>query len=490
MGDTSKAAVRRTACDQCRAKRVRCLRAENSTAPCARCSHIGARCVTGAPGHPGRPRKPRLVDGDSTPRDPAASPAPFSSPGRPRTSTLRDTNPVELHAPAMPGKPASAGASARGCRAGRRTSWDRLDGVAGSEFAVSKPAVHPPRDPLAHGPQPDFWEAPGDSAFFWGSPSIEQSPTPGEDIHALMDQLSGPSQLQGLASADDDLNAMLHMGRDSSTALDMDVDPLLDHWEGILPPSPLPKYDSASCSLMRFREEMVQRIAVLDAYFSDPLQVLQGCKEEGAEAANPAALLLTCSKEFIDIIQSLTSVTRPTVPKDSYPHNQLVPPDFAPAMHMQTEDALSTEIVLLVLSSYLALMRLYDSVFHCIYKFLCQMPRDSYKSVKVKSVLRIGGISSLQDMPLKTYATGILDAVRGQVQTLERCMGVSAEYCLSGEADASHTAAAPGIFSRADRARLFRAVMAQEDVKSRRGSKSYVESIRASIQDSVVFLDD
>lgn len=223
---------------------------------------------------------------------------------------------------------------------------------------------------------------------------------------------------------------------------------------------------------MRFREEMEQRNAVVDAYFSDPLKVVQGCKEEGAGgegAENPAALLLTCSKEFIDIIQSLTPVAAPG------------------QMHMQSEDALSTEIVLLALSSYLALIRLFDSLFYTIYKLICEMPPDSFKSVKVKAVLRISGISSLQDMPLKTYATGILDAIQGQMRTLERCMGIPTECCLSGEATAPPT---QGIFSRADRAQLFWAVMSQEDVKSRRGGKSYAESIRASIQGSMRFLED
>lgn len=132
-------------------------------------------------------------------------------------------------------------------------------------------------------------------------------------------------------------------------------------------------------------------------------------------------------------------------------------------------------------------MRLFDSLFHTIYEFICDLPPASFKSVKVKSVLRIGGISTLQDMPLKTYATGILDAIQGQVRTLERCIGIPTEHCLSGEAAASAT---PGIFSRADRTRLFWAVMEQEDIKSRRGGKSYVESIRASIKDSMRFLDD
>lgn len=265
---------------------------------------------------------------------------------------------------------------------------------------------------------------------------------------------------------------MLHMGRDSSTALlDLDIDPLLGPWEGVRPPNTQPQCSNPASSLTRFREEMDQRIAEADAYFSDPLKVVQGCKEDGAgqEAENPAALLLTCCKDFIDIIQSLVPASR---------------------VHVQSENTLSTEIVLLALSSYLALMRLFDFLFHTIYKFICKMPPDSFKSVKVKSALRIGGISSLQDMPLKTYATGILDAIQGQMRTLERCMGIPAEYCLSGEPTVSPTAATPGILSHADRSRLFWAVMAQEDIKSLRGCKSYVESIRASIQDSMRFLDD
>ncbi|KAK4244134.1 hypothetical protein C7999DRAFT_44174 [Corynascus novoguineensis] len=465
--------VRRSACDQCRARRVQCLRAQNSTAPCARCSHIGAQCVTSAPGHPGRPRKARLVDGETPPRGTTPSPADVSSPGRHRTPpTLRDTNHVEVHVPAMAGEPASAAAPAGACRTDRPTSWNQMDGITESDLAPSKSTVYPSRDPLAYGPQAaGFWATPGDSSVYFDSPSIEQSPVSGEDIVALVDQLSNPSQLQGLLSADDELSAMLHMGRDSSTALHRDGDPLLDPWKGVLPLTPLPQCPSPASSLMRFREKIEQRITTIDTYYSDPLEVVQGCKEEGAGRGpeNPAAVLLTCSKEFIDIIQSLTPTGR---------------------MHKPREDAISTEVVLLALSSYLSLMRLFDAMFHTIHRFISQMGPDSFKSVKVKSVLRIGGISSLQDVPLKTYATGVLDAIQSQVRTLERYMGIPTEYCLSSEEAASFPAVTPGILSRADREQLFKVVLAQEDVNSRQGSKSYVESIRASIQESMRFLND
>lgn len=116
-----------------------------------------------------------------------------------------------------------------------------------------------------------------------------------------VDQLSGPSQLRGLLSADDEIDAMLDIGWDSSSsALDMDLGPLLDPCESaVLPQSPLPQCIRPASSLMRFREEMDQRIAAVDAYYSDPVKVVQRCKEEGAgaeQAENPATLLLTAAQ--------------------------------------------------------------------------------------------------------------------------------------------------------------------------------------------------
>ena len=412
-------------------------------APCARCCYIGARCVTGATGRPGRPPKQRLAGGGSAPVGTAANRVDVSLPEPHRTSTLRDMDSVEFQRPTL--------------------GYGQHGNVA-SYSAVPESALNPhsPRDPVSDEPQPDV-----DMSAFFNSASLDRSLASGDDVLALADQLSSPAQLQGLLGAgDDELNAMLHMNGDSSTAPNIDLDLL--HGEYVLPSTPLPQCFSAARSLVKFREEIDLRITTVDTYYSNPSQVVQRCKDGGHDVENPAALLLTCSKEFTDIIQSLTPV--------------------AP-WHPQTEDTPSTEIALLALSSYLSLMRLFDSLFDRIYKHLCQVPLESHESLKVKSVLRIGGVSSLQDMSLKAYAVSILDAIQGQVQTLELCMGIPAEYCLSGEAPASSAAAVPGIFSRADRARLFWAVMAQEDIKSRRGSKSYVESIRANIKESMVFLD-
>jgi hypothetical protein len=385
-----KPSVKRSACDACRAKRVRCLRAQDSTASCARCSHLGVRCVTSAARHPGRPPKHRDPLGTAT------------------TSPADTTSPAET----SPG------------------------------FNVPLPT-----DALAQEAQTDPWVAPDDFSALFGMPEMD-----------------GQSQLQELFGANENYNAIMQMDPNlSGGGLGMHLDPLLEYRQETLGLTLAPQSPSAKTSLTSFREGIDQRIARFEAYYAEPAKVLERCKEEGAgeDVENPAALLLTCTKDFIQIIQKLTTADR------------------TPA-HM--EESLSTEVLLLALSGYLAFMRFFDSLFYRIYEYLCQIPPETYKSIKVKSVLRIGGVTSLQDISLGSYATGILDAIHCEVQTLERLMGIPVEYCLSPELTSSPDSNEPGLFSRADRAQLFAAVMAQEDIRSQRESKSFVESARAVLQ--------
>jgi hypothetical protein len=110
-----------------------------------------------------------------------------------------------------------------------------------------------------------------------------------------------------------------------------------------------------------------------------------------------------------------------------------------------------------------------------------------YGTIRVKSVLHIGGVSTLQDMSLKAYAMTLLATIRREVQTLEIRLGVPAEYCFSCEAATTPTATQPGTFGRPGRTQLFWAVMAQDDIKLQRGTKSYAE---VSIEESMAFLGE
>jgi hypothetical protein len=136
-------------------------------------------------------------------------------------------------------------------------------------------------------------------------------------------------------------------------------------------------------------------------------------------------------------------------------------------------------------------MRLCDSLFHGVCHAFSQMEPESFKSVKVKAVFRIAGITSLQDITAKSYAMGIIDVIQGQIQHVERCLGLPAAHCLSGEEDVSSSHVPTlDMFASHDRGRLLRAVMEQEDVKAHRGNKSCVQSIRENLKETVAFFGD
>ncbi|RYP76058.1 hypothetical protein DL769_003692 [Monosporascus sp. CRB-8-3] len=404
------------------------------------------------------------------------TPADVSSPGY--RSTPRDRDNVELHTPAVD-EPMSVN-TPTGWFGADTTSLNLLDDLGGVGLKLSKPAVHPPKDSLFQG-HSDRWTAPGGTNFF-GFPLTEESSA--SDSIPTLEQLSTPSQHQELLSAADSLDIM-YTGQDSNDMLDVDSFP--DSSEFLSSPSLVQRLSAAS-SLMRFGEKMERRVSAMGAFLSNPRNVMEDCPEGGSmgmATENPVAVVLMCTKEFINIIQNLTTATR-SAASNPPTRNQLVPPNAMSSI-IQTEP-LSTETTLLVLSSYLELMRLYDSLFHDVYRCLCQMPSETIKSIKVKAVFRIGGISSLQDMPGKAYAMGIVEVIQSHIQTLERCMGLPAAYCLSSEMTVSQST--KGIFSDGDRARLFHTVMAQEDITSQRGNKLYVELIRENIKNSVALFGD
>ncbi|BCS23468.1 uncharacterized protein APUU_31692A [Aspergillus puulaauensis] len=399
-------AAKRSACDQCRAKRVRCLRPEGSTEPCARCATSRASCVTGAPGYPGRPRK-------GTPRD-------------------KDELALCNNTPAVDGAmlintPASW--------VGPETALNLLE-----DFGA---AVH------QHQPKGVLFQE-----------HSYPDPDPPSESGRAADLFNFPMSVEGLATLQQPATTLQELPRPDGLDIysGQDFDDMLD--VGFLSPSgcqlmsPVPaQRPSTATSLIQLREKIERHVSVMGGFLSDPRNIVENCPEGtmGMMSENPLAMAIMCAEEFVDIIQNLA------------------------------QSAITTETTLLVLSSYLQLIRLYDSLFHAVYQCLSQIPPETIKSIKVKAVFRVVGISSLQDVPGKVYAKGVVDVIQSHIQTVERCIGLPAVYCLSGEGDASPK----GIFADVDRERLLHIAMAQEDVRSPRGNKSYVDSIRENIRNTV-----
>ena len=254
--------------------------------------------------------------------------------------------------------------------------------------------------------------------------------------------------------------------------------------------NPAPSQDvSVGTRLMQIKDKMEQGIETMGTFFSDPRRMMEDCKEDAAismEPANPVAMFFECINEFLSTIQNLSvGATKAS----NHDHHLVVTADAA--SWGTQPSSLSSETTLLLLSCYLSMMRLCDCLFHGVCHAFSQMEPESFKSLKVKAVLRIGGITSLQDITAKSYAMGIIDVVRGQIQHVERCLGLPAAYLLSGEEDVSSSQVPTlGMFASHDRARLLQAVMEQEDVKAHRGNKSYVQSIRENLKETLAFFGD
>ena len=353
---------------------------------------------------------------------------------------------------------------------GTDTSLNLLDDLGAT--GLSNSAALQPKTALFQG-HSDPWAAQGGRNFV-GFPLTED--TPALSSIPTLQQLSTVSHQQDLLSGAESLD-MMYASQDSDDMLNVDFLKSSESPSNLAPVQPL----SATTLLRGFGEKLERHVSAMGAFLSDPRNLVEDCAADSMSIAtdNPVAVILTCTQKLTEIIQNLTASTRPAPTSPS----QFTSPTASSVAQLES---LSTETTLLILSSFLQLMKLYDSLFHDVYQNLSQVSAQTIKSIKVKAVLRIGGLSSLQDLPVKAYAVGIVEVIQSHIQTLERCMGLPAAYCLLGEAAVSPT----GIFADADRARLLHGVMAQEDVRSLKGNKSYVESIRENIKNSLALFGE
>jgi hypothetical protein len=356
-------------------------------------------------------------------------------------------------------------------------SLNLVDDLGGAATAPFQSAEHVSKGSLLEG-NSNFWTA-------LNLPLAEEYPATGTGP-TLFDELSSLSQHQAPLSALDNLD-LLHTDLGSTDML-----PMYSCLNGFPNQGPTQQL-SVGSRLMRFQYKMDQQATAMGAFFSDH-HLVEECEEKeaiGTPPATPVAVLLECIKEFTDIIQSLRVVARPAMTDaSSHDNHQYVTVDAAP-WAAQPDISLSSETALLILSCYLTLMRLCDSLFHGVCRSFGHIPLETLRSLKVKAVFRIGGVSSLQDISAKAYAIGIIDIVQSQIQQLERYLGLPAAYCLSGETVASPSQLSTlEIFATGDRARLLQTVMDQEDIKAHRRNMSFVQSIRENLKKTVAFFGD
>ncbi|OAA61080.1 Zn(2)-C6 fungal-type DNA-binding domain protein [Niveomyces insectorum RCEF 264] len=523
--------AKRSACDRCREKRVRCPRTEQSTStePCPRCVRAGVACVTGSPGLLGRPRKAvagvggggRGGGGGNGGRQPWGSLDLFP----------RDNNPVATQPAARLGGtscPSAADDSgplttfADSPMMASTMMWHALDDAAppsdlpsdllgGSRPAhLAEPAPGGAKQQAALPDLADPWPSSDAVADVYGFTLAEQDAALRGGSSSFL-ELASPDGLGTIAPQQalllDDAGTMDMVGVDhhqhhhhTSLGRLLDGEPLdaggLGEDFDFSYDRHAAKAREATVALARFNEKIACRLAEIEAYQRRPMVMIEACMDAMDDPAqNPTAQALECTKEFTDIVQGLnaslqrrpcssSSSSSPALPWSS--SKAIAPAAAAAAAEAAPRPAvISTHTALLVLSSYLQLMQFFDGLFGHLTRVLREVPPEAIAASRVKAVLRVRGVSTMQDVGAKSYAKIMVEILQSQMQDMERQMGLADRYCVSGKSSAVPN----GVFSNMDMAPLLQVVMAQEDIRSPQTGKSHAESIREHIKGALALLD-
>lgn len=368
----------RTACNRCRLQKVRCPRNDQAQPgePCARCVRAHAICVTNRARRVGRPRLAPLLNVEAAKQKESSE---WLAEGSQNSTTSTST-------PAVDSLPPDG-----------LVAWNQ----DGQQVASLEPLGH---DLIRYGddsaPLPDW--------TFFGEDEGPATSTSGADFPTTTTTAPNVDNSSATVSLDDQyLNLFDYAGtlketqlflgetstvqdaQESTSSLDQVVDVYRadtdDNGRGhrqrgyrsssqarvngsrdtSCVPSPERRHTEASSmfapniliELTRLSEGIAQQMIRLPRFFTQGVPVNTACaKELSSSRENPVSMLLQSTNDFIAILRRLGSASLSASSVPFRPQTSVtVPPP-------------STPIVLLVLSNYLQLLELYDTVFsHVVY---------------------------------------------------------------------------------------------------------------------------
>ena len=246
----------------------------------------------------------------------------------------------------------------------------------------------------------------------------------------------------------------------------------------------------ALISLSRLNENVSRQLSRITSYPWQAPQLMQGvCSAKmNSTADNPVAEALQSTASFVGILKSLSPWDGGQSPGawsasdsgismvDSNSHPGGGSSDGTGCL-LNAARPLSTATYLLLLSSYLQLMQLYNIMFNRMAEFLGEMSEEAISDFQPQPDFRVAGLPVI---PSRLYIKVLIQIIDHQLESVERLMGLSSEYRISGR-----SAPRGGIFSDKDVSGLLQTVMGQPEDGSRPGStvtgKSLVVSLRESM---------
>ncbi|KAK5223276.1 hypothetical protein LTR96_010734 [Exophiala xenobiotica] len=217
-------------------------------------------------------------------------------------------------------------------------------------------------------------------------------------------------------------------------------------------------------ALSRLNEDIARQISCIDSYIWGPVNAPQHCLDQLHETERtPVAEMLESTSRFVTILENLTSLSLPpneTVDKSvahlSSASDSEIP---LPPAHPPFTDLgpLSTPVVLMLLSSYLLLLELYDAIF----------------SREIPGI-QVAGLSSIRG---HLYAKIIIQIIEHHFDRLERLLGLPIEFGLSGQAPRSK-----GLLGTANLSHLLHVAMTQTTGSPGTSGRSTLKSFRDNLK--------
>lgn len=251
----------------------------------------------------------------------------------------------------------------------------------------------------------------------------------------------------------------------------------------------------ALTALSRLNEGIARQISNVDSYIWGSVNPTPCClNEHHVIEGNPADEMLQSTSRLITILENLDSMSLP-LNKTIYTSTTNLPstPDFGglisnskqkeklpcatpSSVHPPTDTSLKplgTPIALMILSSYLLLLELYDTIFSRVHENLSRL-EDIYAFFQKIPEIQVAGLSSIK---VQLYAKIIIQIIEQHFDRLEQLMGLPVEFGLSEKAPRSE-----GLLGTADLSHLLHVAMTQMTGTSGPSGQSTMKSFRHNLR--------
>ncbi|OAG39531.1 hypothetical protein AYO21_06175 [Fonsecaea monophora] len=245
-------------------------------------------------------------------------------------------------------------------------------------------------------------------------------------------------------------------------------------------------------ALSRLNADFARQVSNVDAYIWGPANAAHHCLEKLHRVeGNPMAELLQSTSRFVSILESLaplsslqkssttvgSAVSNSNISDlDSWQRQTYLPAPCSQSQSPSTRlSSLSIPVVLMLLSSYLLLLELYNTVFNRVTDAMSKLG-DMNTYLQDLPEFQVAGLPS---MKAQLYAKIIVQVIEHHFNRLERLLGLPEEFGLSERAADSEglLSTTPGI------SQLLHIAMTQTAGWPRTSGTSTLKSLRSHLRD-------